>query len=425
MKSILKSILITCVLIFSLQSSQAQDTDKTVTLTVSGTGKTIEEARLNAMRSAIEQAFGAFISSKTEILNDNLVKDEIVSVANGNIQKYDVISQVELPNVGYAITLSATVSIEKLTSFAESKGVVIEFKGGMFGATIKLQKLNEESEYVAIKNLLVQTLTILESAYDYSLKVNEPKLIEGDKYSILFEVSANKNDNYDNLWNFFKKTIRQISLNEVNALAIESTGNKIWYLKVDNEIYKLRNRKSLNAIFNFSVLSSLMATNTLYLKNNIENVKIKNFLIASIFTSLSGRFDKYGKWTYTPANIRSITEINYIKSGVNEMKFLDFLKINKLNINNLLDMTFLSKFLNRYNLNFDYDYNNAVEIQTAFNFKTEDYWSRPSYDNNLKYYLEYKLMDLEKIESFKIEKITFTELLNNYKLYRNDMTDYK
>jgi hypothetical protein len=106
-------------------SSKPASDDKTVTLTVSGTGKTLEEARLNALRSAIEQAFGAFISSKTEILNDNLIKDEIVSVASGNVQKYDVVSQIEIPNTGYAITLSATVSISKLTSFAESKGVVV------------------------------------------------------------------------------------------------------------------------------------------------------------------------------------------------------------------------------------------------------------------------------------------------------------
>ncbi|MFN5774062.1 hypothetical protein [Flavobacterium sp.] len=78
---------------------QAQE-DKTVTLTVSGSGKTLEDAKLNALRSAIEQAFGAFISSKTEILNENLVKDEIVSVTNGNIQKYDIVSQVAVPNVG-------------------------------------------------------------------------------------------------------------------------------------------------------------------------------------------------------------------------------------------------------------------------------------------------------------------------------------
>jgi hypothetical protein len=254
----------------------AQD-DKTVTLVVSGQGKTQDEAKQNALRSAIEQAFGTFISSKTEILNDNLVKDEIVSIASGNVQKYDVVSQVELPNAGYAITLSATVSIDKLTSFAESKGVVVEFKGGMFGATIKLQKLNEESEYISIKNLLVQTLTILESTYNYSLKVNEPKLVEGDNYSILFEVSANSNDNYVNLWNFFKKTIKQISLNENDALAIESKGKKIWYLQVDNENLKLRNRKSLEAFFNFSMLSSLIASNSFNLKNNFSANSLGKF----------------------------------------------------------------------------------------------------------------------------------------------------
>ena len=69
MKSILKALLVVTIFIFSQQQIHAQD-DKTVTLTVSGTGKTLEEAKKNALRSAIEQAFGAFISSKTEILND-------------------------------------------------------------------------------------------------------------------------------------------------------------------------------------------------------------------------------------------------------------------------------------------------------------------------------------------------------------------
>lgn len=396
--------------------------DKTVTLTVSGTGKTIEEAKTNALRSAIEQAFGAFISSKTEILNDNLVKDEIVSIANGNVQKYDVVSQVEIPNNGYAITLSATVSIDKLTSFAESKGVVVEFKGGMFGATIKLQKLNEESEFVAIKNLLVQILNILESTYDYSLKVNEPKLIEGDKYSILFEVSANKNDNYDNLWNFFKKTIRQISLNEVDALAIESTGKKIWYLNVDDEIFKIRNKKSFNSLFNFSTLSSLIALNSYFLKNNLETVKIKNLRLGSFFELAFGYNDKYGGYNYE--TIIANPEINYIVDTEKKINFLDYIKSNSLNLNVLLESSFLITLPNNNDLTLDNRHNfNIVRIKTPFNYKNYDLWDGfmnnfTKGENSLKYNLEYKLQDLEKIESFKIEKIPFIELMNNYASYR-------
>ena len=70
--------------------------DKTVTLSISGQGKTQDEAKQNALRNAIEQAFGTFISSNTEILNDELVKDEIVSVSNGNIQKFEIISEVKI-----------------------------------------------------------------------------------------------------------------------------------------------------------------------------------------------------------------------------------------------------------------------------------------------------------------------------------------
>ena len=117
--------------------------DKTATLTVSAQGQTISEAKQNALRVAIEQAFGAFISSNTEILNDELIKDEIVSVSNGNIQDYEVISEVELPNSGYATTLKATVSVTKLTSFVESKGGIVEFKGGLFAVNMMQQELNK------------------------------------------------------------------------------------------------------------------------------------------------------------------------------------------------------------------------------------------------------------------------------------------
>ena len=69
----------------------AQD-DKTVSLVVSGQGKTQDEAKQSALRSAIEQAFGAFISTKTEVLNDQLISDQITSVSSGNIKTYNLLN---------------------------------------------------------------------------------------------------------------------------------------------------------------------------------------------------------------------------------------------------------------------------------------------------------------------------------------------
>mgnify|MGYP000512706320 CR=1 FL=1 len=107
----------------------SQSTENIVTLTTSGTGKTIEEAKNNALRSAIEQAFGAFISSKTEILNDEIVSDQITSVASGNIQSFEIRSQEKLSDQLYGITIYSVVSVDKLISFVQSKGVSVEIKG--------------------------------------------------------------------------------------------------------------------------------------------------------------------------------------------------------------------------------------------------------------------------------------------------------
>jgi hypothetical protein len=100
MKKIFYTFLLLCVFTYAKAGE-----NKTVTLITSGQGKTQDEAKQNALRNAIEQAFGAFISSHTEVVNDNLVKDEIISISNGNIQKYEIISESALPdNLGYTTT---------------------------------------------------------------------------------------------------------------------------------------------------------------------------------------------------------------------------------------------------------------------------------------------------------------------------------
>jgi len=147
----------------------AQD-DKTVTLTVSGQGKTQDEAKQVVLRSAIEQAFGTFISSNTTILNDNLVKDEIVSVSSGNIQKYDLLNTSTLPDGTSAVTLSAVVSVSKLISFSEAKGAVIEFKGGLFTINVKQQILNEQAEVKAIWDMLFILNLIAVQSFDYTIQ---------------------------------------------------------------------------------------------------------------------------------------------------------------------------------------------------------------------------------------------------------------
>ena len=59
-----------------------------VTLVVTGEGATKEEATNNVLRSAVEQAFGVFVSANTTILNDEIVRDEIATITSGNIKSF-------------------------------------------------------------------------------------------------------------------------------------------------------------------------------------------------------------------------------------------------------------------------------------------------------------------------------------------------
>lgn len=88
--------LLLIILLFLPLVSMAQPSE--VTLVVTGEGATKEAATNNALRSAIEQTYGVFVSANTEILNDELGRDEIATISSGNIQKYNEIACVDLPN---------------------------------------------------------------------------------------------------------------------------------------------------------------------------------------------------------------------------------------------------------------------------------------------------------------------------------------
>jgi hypothetical protein len=163
------------ILALALSIKAYAQNDKSVTLVVSGQGKSQEEAKQQALRSAIEQAFGTFISSKTEILNDNILNDEVVSITNGNIQSFKILKENQLPDGTWTTMINTIVSINKLTSFYESKGVKIEFSGGLFAQNVEIQKLNKKSEKIAWINVnkviekLVQKPRINKRSFEFIL----------------------------------------------------------------------------------------------------------------------------------------------------------------------------------------------------------------------------------------------------------------
>lgn len=233
---------------------QAQSDNKDVTITASGSGKALEDAQQSALRSATEQAFGAFISSKTEMFNDQVVADQMASVSSGNIKSFEILNQDQLPDGRWGVTLKAIVSVDKLTSFVQAKGITIEVKGGMFALNIKQQLLNEQGEIKAIAEMVGLLHEPMQISFDYVIKSGDPKSLDAESknWEIPLEVTATCNKNIDFCANYFQKTLSSLSLTTAEVETYKSLKKQVFPVfynyKGQGRTFYLRKQNSINAI---------------------------------------------------------------------------------------------------------------------------------------------------------------------------------
>lgn len=179
-------------------------------LVVLGEGSTKDEATKVALRSAIEQAFGTFVSSNTAILNDNLVKDDIITVSSGNVKSFRYISEIQKDGKWY-VTLQAIVSIGKLTSYVQQKGGETELAGATFAMDIKMKKLYKQNEEVVLKHLMEELKVIVPQMFDYSIEASSPRASDNEYCSDL-KVTIRTNNNYTAARNLIWNTLGVLCL---------------------------------------------------------------------------------------------------------------------------------------------------------------------------------------------------------------------
>lgn len=207
--------------LFSIAMLSAQGVEE-VTLVVSGDGATKEEATHVALRSAIEQAFGCFVSANTEILNDSLVKDEIVTISNGSINSYEEINVTELDSALLSVTLRATVSVNKLISYAKSKGSSCELSGALLTQEKRMLEMNIANTKKALNHLftLVNEYVAKNDLWEYTFKIDNVKM---NGY-VTGEITCKRNKNGDNLVKMIRDYIANISINENQVEHLKELG---------------------------------------------------------------------------------------------------------------------------------------------------------------------------------------------------------
>mgnify|MGYP004702466517 CR=1 FL=1 len=218
-----------------------------VTLVASGKATDSEKATTIALRSAIEQAYGTFVSANTTILNDDLVKDEIVTISNGNIKSYEVLSDVKCEDGQDMVTVKATVCISKLVSYAKSKGASTEFAGATFAQSMKIKELNKKNESQALQNVLTMVKEMLPIAFDKKLYVADPSIAKAipqysnprsnvekqyydygnltdGYYKMVMYVIMEPNDNTYGVLNSICETLQAISLSKEEIIEYKKVG---------------------------------------------------------------------------------------------------------------------------------------------------------------------------------------------------------
>ena len=265
-------------ILFAAKNGFSQANNKEVTITSSGSGKTLEDAKQAALRSATEQAFGAFISSKTEMFNDQVVADQMSSVSSGNIKSYEVLNESQLPDMRWGVTLKTIVSVDKLTSFVQARGINIEVQGGLFAINIKQQLLNEQGEINTITDMIGLLHESFQSSFDYTIKSSDPKSLDAESknWEIPLEIISKCNKNIDFCANYLSKTLSAISLKEDEVQTYTSLKKQVYTVTVNHngnsqKIY-LRKQSSIDAI------NSLTQNWEFYVRNFVVNSGENQFI---------------------------------------------------------------------------------------------------------------------------------------------------
>jgi hypothetical protein len=280
-KLILASVLFVC-----STSVFAEGVD-IVTLTTMAEGKTQDEAVTNALRSALEQAFGTFISSQTDIVDDELIRDEIVSVSSGNIQKYDVLSSTNLLNGNTAVVVKANVSVTKLTTFSYSKGIEVKFKGALFAANIKLQQLYAKNELEALKHLqtIITEMLLSQNCYDYAIEVYDP-IASRYGWKLRHIITITPNNNFYNLHTIIRNTLNSLSMSDREKKDYDL--RNLYYHEVSYFSDKGQGRRE-----NYYLRNGNSAEILCTIHNNISNVRYRCQINNGVYTkTLYSRFFK-------------------------------------------------------------------------------------------------------------------------------------
>jgi hypothetical protein len=164
---------------------------------VAGDGSSVDQARNNGFRLAVEQALGTLISSETEVQNGKIVRDEIISYASGYVDRFEIVSQQKTQTgfrVGMRVWVKKSALSDRLLNRTEKSNQVDGSR-----ASVQLETLNRER--IVGDQLLQQVLNDFpKRAFDIEFKSTDViRQNRASQMEISFRLMWNK-DYLRSLW---------------------------------------------------------------------------------------------------------------------------------------------------------------------------------------------------------------------------------
>lgn len=266
------------ILIFILSSIGCQA--QIVTLICNGEGATKDEATLNALRSALEQTYGSFVSSDTKVVNDKLVNDEIVSLGRGYVQNYKELAYYDKGNTK-TVTLQATISAYKLEALAKNRGASHELAGNRFTMNIKIAQLRLQNAFKAteqLQSLLIDTYG--HKLYDYEVVLGRPLY---DKGRALLDVTVycKTNANTVAFYKAYQHTMLSVK-GSIGSLPIETYDRNDENIRMIKAAVLLYEKLPKMFCYNFKLTDNL--------GNKVESELVKAYSKSSVGQMVAGDF---------------------------------------------------------------------------------------------------------------------------------------
>lgn len=163
------------IFILNVHNSAADEPEKVEKVIVTGMGINADKARQNAIRNAVEQVVGTYVSSDTMVEDSQLIKDEILSFSGGYVKESKILSTDKDDDL-VKVKLEALVVATKLKRKIQALNITVKDIDGdsLFGEAVSKNDANVKA--AALLNKIMSNYP--QAAYN--ITIGKPEITSTD-----------------------------------------------------------------------------------------------------------------------------------------------------------------------------------------------------------------------------------------------------